>query len=96
MCLLAKQSYIKVYREVSSTKQKDVEYKRTIYMYPDKIITKYRKFLMEDVLDISYREVKKSKGFGLLYIHTTSGLYSYTVKNSPHIFVEVFKRCKGI
>jgi|SRR5690625_2611812 len=95
MCLLAKQSYIKIRREVDLTKQKNIEDKRTIYMYQDKIITKYRKFLMKDVTDISFRKIKRTGEIGFLYIHTISGLYSYTVKASPHNFIKVFKNHKN-
>jgi|SRR5690625_3041252 len=94
MCLLAKQVYFKIQRKVCSTEQKEIEERRTIYMYPSKIITKHREFLMKDVLDISYRKIKKSGDMGLLYLHTTSGLYSYTIKTSPSLFIETFKKHK--
>src|SRR5690625_5259375 len=93
--LLAEQPYIKIEREVSSTEQKDVEHERMIFMYHDKIITKNREFHMSEVLDISYRKNNKPGNMGLLYIHTTSGLFSYTVKNSPNFFVETFNRYKN-
>lgn len=89
MELLAEQQYFKVQREVTSIGQKDVEYERTIYLYSDKIVTYRREFAIEDVIELSYR--KFGHETGLLYIHTESGLFTYTVKTSAATFIEAFK-----
>lgn len=89
MKLLAEQQYFKVQREVTSIGQEDIEYERSIYLYSDKIITHRREFAIDDVIDISYR--KFGYETGLLYIHTESGLYTYTIKTSPVSFIETFK-----
>lgn len=91
MEVLAKQEYIKVERRVNSIEQVDIEHKRLLVLYSDKIVSKHREFHIRDVLDISYREIG-SKGGGLLYLHTTRGVYSYTVKSSPKNFIEIFKQ----
>lgn len=90
---LAKQPYIKIEREVSSIQQKDTEDKRTLYLYEDKVVTKRRKFPIENVTDISYREFGKDAG--LLYIHTSSGVFTYTVKTSTKEFINAFHTLKG-
>lgn len=89
MQLIAEQSYIKVVREVSSIEQKNIEEPRKMVLYDEKIVTQHREFPVKDVLDISYRFIGPDGG--LLYLHTTKGVYSYIVKTSPKSFVEAFK-----
>ncbi|WP_243354939.1 hypothetical protein [Bacillus litorisediminis] len=90
---IAVQPYIKVHRKVDGTEQIRLEEERHLYMYPDKIVSKYHEFLMEDVLDITFKPYGE-KG-GLLYLHTTGGLYSFTVQNSPWSFIDTFKDRKN-
>ncbi|PAV31644.1 hypothetical protein CIL05_03020 [Virgibacillus profundi] len=89
MYLLAEQPYIKVQREVNSIEQINIEHQRMIYLYDEKIVTQNREFPIEDVMDISYRFIGASGG--LLYLHTSKGVFSYTVKTSPEQFVKVYK-----
>ncbi|MBP2078359.1 hypothetical protein [Oceanobacillus polygoni] len=89
MNLIAKQTYSKVIREVSSIEQRDTEQERTMYLYDDKVVTQYREFKIHDVLDISYRFIGDDGG--LLYLHTNNGVYPYIVRSSPKAFVEAFK-----
>lgn len=89
MYLIAQQPYFKVERQVSRIEQIDTEHKRTIYLYNEKVVTEHREFRIQDVLDMSYRQVA-SKG-GLLYLHTSQGVFSYTVKSSPEKFIQLFK-----
>lgn len=91
MEVLAKQEYVKVERTVNSLEQIDMEHKRLLVLYPDKIVSKHREFHINDIVDMSYREIG-SKGGGLLYLHTNRGVYSYTVKSSPKHFIEIFKQ----
>ncbi|MEN2766993.1 hypothetical protein [Ornithinibacillus xuwenensis] len=90
MELLAKQEYIKIERKVYSIEQVDIEHKRFLHLYTDKITSQHREFPIQDVLDISYREIG-GEGAGLLYLHTIRGVYSYTVKSSPKHFMDIFK-----
>lgn len=90
MDLLASQSYVKIEREVTSIKQVDTEDKRTLYLYPDRIVSKHRVFPIEEVSDISYRQFGQQNG--LLYLHTNRGLFSYTVKSPPDDFLNTFKK----
>ncbi|WP_156290041.1 hypothetical protein [Oceanobacillus salinisoli] len=85
MYLIAEQPYVKVERRVRSIEQVDIEHKRTIYLYSDKVVTERREFPMKDVMDISYRLIGGEGG--LLYLHTSHGVYSYIVKSSPEEFV---------
>lgn len=89
MSFIAKQPYIKVIREVSSIKQTDVEHERNLFLYADKIVTEHREFPLADVLDLSYRKIGEDGG--ILFLHTNHSVYSYTVKSSPHKFVDASK-----
>jgi hypothetical protein len=86
---IARQQYVKVQREVDGLVQKDIEYERFIYLYPDRVVTAYRSFPIQDVLDMSYRKIAGEGG--LLYVHTIGGVFSYTVKTSPDSFVRAFR-----
>lgn len=90
MQFIAKQPYVKVVRQVSALEQKDTEEQRYMYLYEDKIVTRYREFPIENVMDISYRLTgKKTKG--MLYLHTLKGVYAYIIKSSPEQFIDAFK-----
>lgn len=92
--LLAKQAYYKIIREVDSISQMHTEQERTMYLYEDRIVTKYRKFHIDHVIDLSHRFIGKTGG--LLYLHTNKGVFSYPVKSSPEKFVKAFKDFKRI
>lgn len=93
MCLLATQDYVKVERQLTSITQEDIELPRTIKLYPDRVQTEYREFRLEDITDISYRRFGSFRG--LLYLHTTGGVFSYTVKTDTEAFVEAVKKQKA-
>lgn len=90
MAYLAAQPYIKIKREVTSTKQIDTEHDRMLYLYANRIVTEHREFPLADVIDVSSRKFGTTNG--LLYIHTSSGLFSYTVKTSVEEFINIYKK----
>ncbi|RKQ33562.1 hypothetical protein [Oceanobacillus halophilus] len=85
MQIIAEQPYVKVERQVNSIEQVDIEHQRTLYLYHEKVVTEHREFPIKDIMDVSYRLIG-DKG-GLLYLHTSKGVYSYIVKTSPEEFV---------
>lgn len=89
MDYIASQPYIKIERVVTSTEQIDTEHARTLYLYSDRIVTKHREFPIEEVINVSYR--KNNQENGLLYIHTSSGLFSYTIKSTPEHFLKTYE-----
>lgn len=89
MSLLATHPYYKVQREVTAIEQKNIEYDRTLYLYEDKLMTQHREFSTEHIFDMSYRELSEEEG--LLYIHSSQGVFSYAVKSDPSAFIEAFK-----
>jgi hypothetical protein len=93
MRALATLPYYKVQREINSLEQKNVEYERTLYLYEDKLITKYREFPSEALFDMSYRELKSGEE-GTLFIHTNQAVFTYIVKSDPAEFIGAFKELK--
>lgn len=89
MSIIAEQPYIKIIREVSSVKKMEIEHERTMYLFSDKIVTEHREFSLTDVLDLSYRKIGGAGG--ILFLHTNHSVYSYTVKSSPHRFINSCK-----
>lgn len=89
MYLIAEQPYIKVEREVNGLEKIETELNRTIYLYDEKVVTQHREFPIRDVMDISFRVIGGDGG--LLYLHTSKGVFSYTVKSSPQPFIDAFK-----
>ena len=90
MYWIAKQDYMKVQREIVGTEQKQILDHRVMYLYSDRIVTRYREFALKDVYDISYRRMGGDKGF--LYLHTNRGLYSYLVSVDPSEFIASYKQ----
>ncbi|SHG59896.1 hypothetical protein [Ornithinibacillus halophilus] len=90
MDFIAKQPYVKMERQVSSIQQTDVEDERTLYLYKDRITTKYREFSIDEIMDISFR--KLGEYGGILYLHTKQGVFPYTVKTSPQEFINLYRK----
>ncbi|NMO98215.1 hypothetical protein [Paenibacillus lemnae] len=89
MSWLAVQPYYKVVRRVQSTELKITEEDRELLLSHQSIITKTREFAVKDVFDISFRSMGSSGG--MLYLHTSFGVYSYMVRDNPSDFMTVFK-----
>ncbi|EHB67014.1 MULTISPECIES: hypothetical protein [Paenibacillus] len=87
---IAVQPYYKINRVVDGIEQRTEEQRRKMYLYEDRIVTKYRVFPLGQVFDLSYRTIGGEGGF--LYLHTQQGVYSYTVKEDPRTFIEAFKQ----
>lgn len=86
---IAAHPYYKVEREVTGTEQRTVVHDRLMYLYGNKIITQYREFPIEEVFDISYRQMGIEGG--LLYLHTKQGVFSYTINSDPVDFIKAYK-----
>lgn len=92
MEIIAKIPYVIVNRRIEDNTQFHKEEEHKITLSYERVITSFDSFLLEEVLDISYRFFSAEMGF--LYLHTTKGMYSYTVKTSPEHFIEQFKQMK--
>jgi hypothetical protein len=77
-----------VHREVSNGAQLTVKEARKLYLYKEKIKTKYREFRLEDVSDMSYKELGEEEGF--LYLHTNQGVFPFMVSVNPQSFMDSY------
>ncbi|OPA78312.1 hypothetical protein BVG16_10495 [Paenibacillus selenitireducens] len=89
MSWIAVQSYYKVERNVTGLEQTIMKQERWIYLYQEKIVTKYREFPIQEVFDMSYRSMGGNGG--ILYLHTRQGVFSYMVSEDPRPFMEAYK-----
>ena len=90
--MLCSQIYIKVNRTVKNNAQIIEESEELIEIFEDKLITATEYFDLKDILDISFKKISAKNGF--LYLHTTSGVYSYVTKTNPHKLIKVFNDIK--
>ncbi|GEK33378.1 hypothetical protein [Kurthia sibirica] len=89
MNLIAQHPYIKVEKKVEGLSQVVIEIDRVIYLYQDKVVTQHREFPIQIVRDFSFREIANEGG--MLYLHSTRGVFAYTVKTSPEAFISAYK-----
>ncbi|WP_096188121.1 hypothetical protein [Evansella halocellulosilytica] len=87
---IASQPYVKVVREIQGLEQVNIEEKRTIYLYEDRIVTGYREFPFHTVFDMSFRHIAGDDS--IFYLHTSRGVFSYTIKSDPTDFINHFKQ----
>jgi len=90
---IALQPYYKVQREVRGTEQITNVQERTLYLYADRVVTRYREFPIADVFDMSFKQMGEAGG--LLYLHTRHGVFPYTVKSDPSLFIKAYKSCSS-
>ena len=89
---IVKQPYIKVIREVGSVGKIEYADHRELYLYPDKLVSAYHTFSIDEVLDLSFKDIKGEGG--LLFVHTDHGVYSYTLESSPEQLLKSFEKVK--
>lgn len=87
---IAVQPYYKVERKINHLHIEIIEHHRLLKLYPDKIVSKYREFPIEKVFDLSYRSI--SSDHGMLYLHTQEGVYPFTLKENPRLFIQAVKQ----
>ncbi|MGO4528326.1 hypothetical protein AB4Z30_04535 [Paenibacillus sp. 2TAF8] len=80
--------YYRVQREVTAISQEIEMNARTMTLYSDRIVTKYREFLITEVFDMSFRRMGKEGGF--FYLHTSTGVFPYMVEIDPKPFIQTF------
>lgn len=85
MKILAKHPYIKVIREVTKLEKKETKENRELILYPNKLTTRHREFQIESLIKVATRKIGKDGG--LIFIHTRSGLFSYTVEQIDENFI---------
>lgn len=89
MELIAQQPYVKVEKKVDGLAQVITESNRMIYLYREKVVTQHREFPIHIVSGFSYRPIANEGG--TLYLHSTRGVFAYTVKSSPEAFIRAYQ-----
>lgn len=80
--------YYRVQREMTGLSQEIERNARTMTLYSDRIVTKYREFRITEVFDMSFRRMGDVGGF--FYLHTSTGVYPYMVEIDPRPFIQTF------
>ncbi|MDQ0228944.1 hypothetical protein [Metabacillus malikii] len=89
---IAQISYHVVTRTIKHNELLHEETEHFLVLFENQIVSNECAFYIEEVLDMSYRNF--SNQMGLLYLHTTKGLFSYTIKDNPATFIHRYKSLK--
>lgn len=84
---------MQVSRTIDWNVQTTKEHYKEITLYEDEIVTGEHRFLLKEVLDISYRPFSADNK-GLLYLHTNQGMFSYQVYSAPDLFITSYRKLK--
>lgn len=88
--IIATQPYYKIERIVTADNLETIIHRRSLHLYPDRIASAYREFLIEEIYDISFKDL--GQGHGVLYLHTKQGVFPYTVESAVELFISEVKR----
>lgn len=83
-------TYISVERKVGWYDQTEQQQQHVLSLFPTRITTSTKIFPIQQVLDISYRAF--SNGNGLMYLHTTQGVFSFNIASNPTLFIRSYKK----
>lgn len=90
---LASITYITVNRSVILHTQHIEKTTHRLQLYQQHIQTAQHEFPLHHVHDLSFRPF--SGGTGFLYVHTSSGVFSYEAMEDPSLFIRTFRELKG-
>ncbi len=85
MELIVKHPYIKVIREVTKLEKKEIKENRELKLYENKLTTRHREFSIDDLIKVATRKIGETGG--LIFIHTESGIFTYTVEKIDEKFI---------
>ncbi|WP_079529272.1 hypothetical protein [Halobacillus hunanensis] len=88
--LICSQPVFLTKRVIDHNQQHFIEEEASIELYENAVITPTARFKIEDVHDVSYRNLSGTYGF--FYLHTIKGVYPFRVKGSPDVWMEEYKR----
>ncbi|MBU9713793.1 hypothetical protein [Evansella tamaricis] len=89
MNFISEHPYIRMERVVTPLEQTNVEKKCWLKLYEDRVVTETKEFLLNTIIDISFKIIRGQEGF--LYLHTNQGVFTYNVKDDPKEFIQCFK-----
>lgn len=85
-------SYFHIEHEIDYRGKFDIKTKHQIILYKNRVVTASHQFILENVLDMSYKLF--SNNDSLLYLHTNQGVFTYKLNCDPDEFVNNFKKIK--
>ncbi len=85
-------TYITVHRKIINGEQKVWEEAHTIRLSTIYVKTSFQEFLLNDVHDVSYKGFSSREG--ILYLHTSQGVFPFQVRECPQSFINEFKTLK--
>lgn len=88
--IITTQPYYKMERIITADNLETITHRRLLCLYPNRIVSAYREFLIEEIFDISFRDL--GQGHGVLYLHTKQGVFPYTVESDVELFISEVKR----
>lgn len=88
--VIAVQPYYKVERIVTADNQETVVHERSLRLYSTRIVSAYHEFPIEEVFDISFRDL--GQGQGVLYLHTKQGVFPYMLDSVVEMFISEVKQ----
>ena len=87
-------AYSRTEKYIENFVQKNSRHIFTLSLYSYKIESETHTFQLEHIIDISYKPFSKSGG--LLYLHTTQGVFTFIIENDPKVFMNAVKDLLGI
>ncbi|TYR81518.1 hypothetical protein FZC66_06670 [Priestia megaterium] len=85
-------SYTRITRKIKFHQQHYIKTEHDLHLFQDRIQTANKAFVLDHVLDISYKPFSLKSG--LLYLHTNQGVFTYEVMTDPYSFIEEYKKLK--
>jgi hypothetical protein len=89
----AKIVYTIVEREIDYYYQmQKYETHHELMITPQVVTSANKEFTIQDVSDVSYKPF--SSEAGILYLHTTQGVFPFNIHSNPQAFIETFRSFK--
>ncbi|WP_088102610.1 hypothetical protein [Halalkalibacter urbisdiaboli] len=94
MDILATQTCIEVKQEIGWTEKRIVEESYKMTLFSDKLTVKNETYPIAAIFDISFRKRPDKNAMGFLYLHTSSGVRTFYIKEEPLKLIEAYKQLK--
>jgi hypothetical protein len=90
--LLCSHIYLTVKRKIRDNVQIVEMKEERIRLFSDRITTASDQFLIEEVLDMSYKSFSNKNGF--LYLHTSRGVFAFMTAQQPNELLDYYRFLK--
>ncbi|WP_100406594.1 hypothetical protein [Bacillus solitudinis] len=94
MEIIATQTCVDVHQEIGWVEKRIIETSYDITLCKDKLLVKDESFPITSIFDISYRKKPEKNAMGFLYLHTSSGVRSFYIKEEPLQFISAYQQLK--